>query len=60
MSKDYEVMTKEELNTEFADIKIELRNLVVAEVMGADVSKKRDICDKNFNIVFELLRKHYN
>jgi len=60
MSKDYEVMTKEELNTEFADIKIQLRNLVVAEVMGTDVSKQRDICDKNFNTVFELLRKHYN
>ena len=64
MSKNYEVMTKEELNTEFADIKIELRNLVVAEVMGygdpIKNAKQRDICDKNFNTVFELLRKHYN
>jgi len=55
--KNYKVMTKEELNTEFADIKIELRNLVVAEVMGRDVSKQRDICDKNFDTVFELLRR---
>jgi len=55
--KNYKVMTKEELNTEFADIKIELRNLVVAEVMGRDVSKQRAICDKNFDTVFELLRR---
>ena len=57
-------MTKEELSTEFADIKIELRNLVVAEVMGygdpIKNSKQRAICDKNFDTVFELIRKHYN
>ena len=58
--KNYEVMTEEELNTEFVDIKLKLRNLVVAEVMGTDVSKQRAICDKNFDTVFELLRKHSN
>ena len=58
--KNYEVMTKKELNTEFADIKIELRNLVVAEVMGIDNQKQRVICDKNLDTVFELLRKHSN
>ena len=58
--KDYHSMTKEELNSEYADIKIELRNLIVAEVMGIDNSKQRAICDKKFDIVFELLRKHWN
>tara|TARA_Y100001972_G_C7573433_1_gene287786 strand:+ start:45 stop:236 length:192 start_codon:yes stop_codon:yes gene_type:complete len=62
--KNYKAMTKEELSTEFADIKIELRNLVVAEVMGygdpIKNSKQRAICDKNFDTVFELIRKHYN
>ena len=37
--KNYKVMTLKELNSEFADINLELRNVVVAEVMGRNVSK---------------------
>lgn len=58
--KDYNSMTKEELNSEYISLNLELRNLVVAEVMGIDNKKQRDICDKNSDTVFELLRKHWN
>ena len=58
--KDYNSMTKKELNSEYVALNLELRNLVVAEVMGIDNSKQRVICDKNLDIVFEILRKHSN
>lgn len=53
-------MTKEELDSEYVALKLELRNLVVAESMGIDNSKQRAIHDRNWDTVFNLLREHWN
>ena len=53
-------MTKEELDSEYVALKLELRNLVVAESMGIDNSKQRAIHDGKWRIVFDLLREHWN
>lgn len=58
--KDYHSMTKEELDSEYVALKLELRNLVVAESMGIDNSKQRAIHDRNWDTVFNLLREHWN
>ena len=58
--KDYHSMTKEELNSEYVALKLELRNLVVAESMGIDNSKQRAIHDRKWDTVFNLLREHWN
>ena len=58
--KDYHSMTKEELNSEYVALKLELRNLVVAESVGIDNSKQRAILDRKWDTVFNLLREHWN